>query len=121
MKTLDTFSEIVSLIEGKMGRYERKKLLRETCLEADLGMTGDDAFEFLEDFSKKFNVDLSDFKIQEYFAPERDGLLLGLMSFFIGKRNLPPKKELTIGDLERAVSAGKLDDVIIRTDKKISP
>lgn len=113
MYNQDIFTQIVKLIEDKMGRYKKRQLQRETRLEADLGMIGDDAFEFLEDFSKRFNVDLTDFKINEYFSSEGDGLLTGLMGFFLGRKNLPSKKELTIGDLERAVTAGRLDDTVI--------
>jgi acyl carrier protein len=32
---------------------------RETKIEADLGITGDDAAEFMIDYGKQFNVDVS--------------------------------------------------------------
>ncbi len=104
-----------------MGRYKRKKLLRETRLESrpgnEKGMMRLNSWKILAKSSMSIFLI---FNMQEYFAPERYGLLLGLMNFFIGTRNLPPKKELTIGDLERAVSAGKLDAFIIGQTKNRS-
>ena len=47
----EILKQVIDLIEKKMGRY-KKPITRETCLEKDLGMTGDGAVEFLLDYSK---------------------------------------------------------------------
>jgi hypothetical protein len=107
----ELFSRIVKLIEKQMGRYKRP-LNRDTMLEKDLGMTGDDTVEFLLDFSKEFNVDLSNFKISRYFYPEGDTILPAILRTATGKPD-PKEAELTIGHLENAVYAGKLNEEII--------
>ena len=44
------------------------KILPESRLEEDLGMTGDDAAEFLEQFARDF--DLTDLDFHKHFGPE---------------------------------------------------
>jgi uncharacterized protein DUF1493 len=46
------------------------KILPESRLEEDLGMTGDDAAEFLEQFARDFDVDLTDLDFHKHFGPE---------------------------------------------------
>jgi len=41
-----------------------------SSIEDDLGITGDDAIEFMEKFADRYKVDLSDFKFTKYFSPE---------------------------------------------------
>ena len=101
----EVLEEVTSLIEKQMGRY-KKPIVRETCLEKDLGISGDDAVELLLDYSKKFDVDVSKFDIRKYFTPEGDTLL----GFLSGKKG---KKELTVGDLEKGVMAKQLNEDII--------
>ena len=101
------FDQIKRLVVDQMGNY-KKPFTRQTAIEADLGITGDDAVEFLSEFGRRFNVDLSGFKIRQYFLPEGDTILPALIRVFTGKEQ-DKKKELTLGDLERAVLAGRLD------------
>lgn len=103
----DTYIKIVNLIEEKMGKY-RNPLIRETTLERDLGMTGDDAIEFILEFSQRFNVDISQFNIRLYFEPEGDSILPNVFRSITGKKK-SKQKELTIGDLEHSVMKGKLE------------
>jgi hypothetical protein len=53
----------------------RHKLSLETRIAQDIGMDGDDAVEFFEDFGKKFNIDFADLHIRwdQHFAPEGGG------------------------------------------------
>lgn len=46
----------------------------EMYLESDLGTTGDDAFELIEDIQKLFDLDLSDFDFSLHFGPEAGGI-----------------------------------------------
>lgn len=85
---------------------------RSTSLEKEIGLTGDDAIEFILAFGKEFNVDVSHFMAEEYFEPEGDKILPAIIRFFTGKKKVK-NKELFLGDLERAVNAGKLDETII--------
>ena len=45
-------------------------LSADTGLLDDLGMDGDDAVEFMEAFSKEFDVDMSEFEFNRHFGPE---------------------------------------------------
>ena len=57
MKT--TFKNIVEFIENRYGEYYIP-FRRNTTLEGDLGITGDEAIDFIIDFSKYFKVDVMD-------------------------------------------------------------
>ncbi|MCQ4916960.1 DUF1493 family protein [Bacteroides nordii] len=61
----------------------------ETDLVKDLKLNGDDAYEFIYLFSKKFNVSITEFKFEEYFYPEGDRILLKLLNLI-----LKPKKKV---------------------------
>jgi len=80
-----------------------------TELESDLGITGDDASEFLFDFSQKFNIKLTHFDINQYFLLEGEDHLQTLLGWLrlrkIKKHN---RKKLTIGDLIQAIKIGEL-------------
>lgn len=66
-------------------------------IEDDLGISGDDAYEFIMAFSKRFGVNIASFYYSDYFNSEPS--LLGKVS---------EKKSLTIGMLNRAIKEGKL-------------
>ncbi len=42
----------------------------ETRIEDDLGITGDDAYDFMEDYQNEFEVDLTGFQFNKHFGPE---------------------------------------------------
>jgi len=104
-------NQIIGLIESKMGKYE-KPIASSTCLEKDLGITGDDAVELLLDYGKTLNVDLSKFDIRKYFTPEGDTILPSIIRLFTGKKEAK-SAELTVGDLVKGVLAKRLDEEII--------
>ena len=98
-------------------RWDYSFLLeRTTKIEKDLKITGDDAVEFIFAFSKQFNVDVSNFMMTEYFEPEGDKILPAIIRFFTGQKKAK-NKELLLGDVERAVEAGKLDNTVIESAK----
>ncbi len=82
--------------------FKKRELTRETRLEMDLRITGDEAGDFLTDFSKEFNVDVSMFPIGHYFKDESDFIT----RMFIRKNS--SDKELTIADLIKAIQTGRL-------------
>ena len=89
------------------GRAFYKDISRETRLQEDLKIYGDDAVEFILSFAKEFNVDVSAFHVDEYFSPEG----LDIFSSFIellGISSHEKRKVLTVGDLEEAVISKKL-------------
>ncbi len=82
-------------------------LTRATRIQEELGLTGDDAFEFITAYAKEFNVDIGKFSFQKYFNSESD--LFHLKTF---SNNPSPKKAITLGDLEKAIIMGKwIEDV----------
>jgi hypothetical protein len=111
----DIFEQICCFVEEQRWKYPFA-LDRTTKVEKDLGITGDEAVEFILAFSKKFNVDTSNFMAAEYFESEGDSLLPSIIRFFTGQKKAK-NKELILGDLERAVIVGKLDDTIIESAK----
>jgi acyl carrier protein len=78
-------------------------------LEKDLRITGDDADEFLIDFGKEFNVDVSQFPIGEYFEGEKPfyGLLWG--------KERKAVKTIKVDHLVKAIIAGRLDEDVINS------
>jgi hypothetical protein len=64
-------------------------------------------------YSKEFNVDVSKFKIDDYFGDEGDVVLSSIIKTLNGSER-KHKKILTIGNLEDAVLAGRLDEEIIK-------
>lgn len=80
-----------------------EKLTREHKIEEDLGITGDDADEFLHLFINRFSVDTTGFDISKYFNDEGfDPLGLSFLIRKVFRKPLPNKSEhkLTLGDLE---------------------
>ena len=69
---IDRFSEIKKIILIH-ARVDESSLHLGTRIGEDLCITGDDAYEFLEDYMNKFDVDLSEsseFCFGEYFPDE---------------------------------------------------
>ena len=83
-------------------RVDRRLLSATTSLFADLGIDGDDAHELIDAFSKRFHVDMARFVFADYFGPEAGFNPLVYMWRRLLLRSA--RKELTIRDLERAVS-----------------
>ena len=92
--------------------FKRKVISRETKLEGDLKITGDDSDEFLIAFGKEFNVDVKNFRIGEYFGDEGDPILPAITRQLLGKEKRKTRV-LTVGHLEKAIQAGRLDEDVI--------
>lgn len=61
-------SEIIKFI-SEYTAVKSEKITADTLINIDLGVDGDDRAELLEEYSKKFNVDLSPIS-EVYFGPE---------------------------------------------------
>ena len=79
-----------------------------TRVEKDLRLYGYQARSFMFHYSDTFNVDISRFKIRDYFLPDTS-FHRTFRSFFNRKKN-----DLTIGDLEAAIRYGKLNDAVLK-------
>mgnify|MGYP000010461983 CR=1 FL=1 len=100
-----TQQELSEFIKKEINDYKCDIQL-DNLLEDDLGITGDDASELIHAFSKKFNVDISNFIFSNYFYDEPSAF-----SNFSGR-----KKPITVNHLLKAIQEGKLDEEILNTE-----
>lgn len=100
--------EIKELVSKHL--FYKKRLAGDSRLFHDLGIDGDTAEELLIEFRDLFDVDLSQFRFNEYFGGEVGaGLRFFLMR--IGEKfgiNLVKLKPLTLQDLDLASREGVL-------------
>ncbi len=76
-------------------------------LEKDLKIYGDDAVDLIVAYSKQFNVDISEFKFEDFIAPEGDTLLPALATWLMP--NQPKtRKEIAVNDLVKGIFSRKL-------------
>lgn len=83
-----------------------------SSLENDLGIYGDDAVDFIIAFSKKFNVDITNFMAADYISAEGIDVLGPVVGLF-RRQEKKDKKDLTMQHLEKAVIVGRLDEAVI--------
>lgn len=89
---------------------DAKKLDKSTFVEKDMGITGMDAFDFINDYAKEFNVDVSELQIDKYFYSEGGiDLINPILNLFKeeNKVNINPL-DITLGHLAEAAKKGKL-------------
>jgi acyl carrier protein len=111
------FERIKEFVFSVRWKY-KQALTRETRIYEELKIDGDDAVEFITAFGKTFDVNLSDFSMTRYFNGEGiDPIGIGQMvgMLFGHKEERVPDKNITItlGHLEKAIKAGRLDEEII--------
>ena len=98
----------------KQSYVDDEVITEDTKIEDDLGVSGDDAVDFIIAYGKFFNVDVSNFKVADYFSPEIDAIMLALIRIFTC-RPKPSRKILTVGHLEKGIIAGRLDEEVINS------
>jgi len=98
------FNELVMFVRNQIGVYDTL-ITRKTLIEDELGVTGDDAEDLLITFSRRYNIDISNFNFTKYFYDE-PGV------FNLQNRKIEP---LTVGHLEKAIIAGRLDEEVINS------
>jgi len=96
----------------KEAAVEDEEVTREAQIENDLGVTGDDAVDFLIAYGKTFNVDITKFMAADYFNGEGDIILPALIRAITGKKR-NKNKILTVEHLEKGIIAGRLDEELI--------
>lgn len=107
MKTVnrdDVWIQIIQFVKEERwdGEYTR-----ETDLVKELKLKGDDAYEFICLFGKRFGVNIVDFNFEEYFYPEGDWIFPKILGLVLNQKNRS-KRKITLADLERGVKEGKL-------------
>jgi len=98
-------SEIVSFISEELG-VNKKKLTQNTRIFHDLGVDGDDAAEFIENYARKFDVDIERFSYTEYFGSEAALTPLSIILHLFGKSKA--MKPLFVKDLVDGALSHKL-------------
>jgi hypothetical protein len=102
LETENLFTELVAFIRKQIGEYDMP-IERDTLIEDDLGVTGDEAYELLAAFSIRYNVDISGLNFEKYFYDE-PGI------FNLQNRKVEP---FAVGYLEKAMLTGRLDEEVI--------
>ena len=105
------FDQLINFIINERWEYDFE-LNRSIRLYSDLKIWGDDAVDFFIKFRDKFGVDISHFKLDEYFDPEGFDMISFFSSLF-NRGVKRKKKEITLGDLEKAIILGKLDETVV--------
>ncbi len=100
--------EVVAFIKDK---YGFEVIDENTRLEEDLGITGDEAWDFFVDYKKKFDVDISNFFLYDYFQSEGCDLLV-----FLGFKKPKVKKVFIVRDLINGIKTGRLAESTIGKD-----
>lgn len=103
----------------KKERWDYKfPLTNSTRLYDDLSIYGDDANDILIAFGKEFNVDVSNFMAADYFKGEGGVDFVTPIINLFKKNKIKPiqaTKTLTLGHLEKAIQAGRLDEDVINS------
>jgi hypothetical protein len=107
MANTDIWSNILHLAQNPPSiplkhLFKKPQLTRQTDLVQDLGLVGEDAFEFMDAFSTQFSIQQGDYEWSHYF--ESEGLWL-LPSF----RKKQKRKPVALGMLELAAHMGTWD------------
>ena len=98
----EQFVKLVEFLREETGEVNMP-ITRQTLIEDDLGVTGDEAAELISNFSKRYGVNIQDFIFEHYFYDEP-----GIFDF--PNRTVKP---FSVGGLEKAIITGRLDEEII--------
>ena len=114
MPQQEVSAELEAFIRKEIGLSPKKRLNPSDTLEDDLGVTGDDADDFMGAFSKRFNVEPGDFDFHRYF--ETEGFSVWPFSIFTnwlhrrwGVKKYDRREPLTLAMLQRAIDLGAWD------------
>jgi acyl carrier protein len=109
----ETFNKLKDFVI-KQSAVDDEEITKETRIENDLGVTGDDAVNFMISYGKAFNVDVTKFMAADYFNGEGDVILPSLIRTVTGKTK-KQKKVLTVEHLQKGIIAGRLDEEVINS------
>jgi len=103
----DSFELVLHFVKNQIGKHNFF-LTKETTIENDLRITGDDADEFMIEFFKEFQIDVKDYDFRNHFEVEGFALfnlakLIGLKTYHSNKETIP----ITLGHLEKVVKMKK--------------
>lgn len=102
--------ELIDFLVNHLRIKEEEASCVHTRLEEDLYIYGEDAEWLLIEYSDLFKVDITHFDLSKYFTGE---LWFSYTLYRRFSKRYLQKKSLTIGDLERGIEYGRLDDDIV--------
>ena len=91
---------------SKYWSYDINKLRLNTTLD-DIGMFGDDKYDFLIDFGNEYNLDMIDFPFGKYIDDEGDILSIGFFLKKLFKGESKKQEKITIQMLINWVKENK--------------
>jgi hypothetical protein len=93
--------QILEMVARRSG-VQVGSICLETRLLHDLGIDGDDAEEFIDEFARVYGVDMAGFKFLDHFGPE---LWWRFVPTFFGRRpkDYALKRPIAVEDLVRSV------------------
>lgn len=107
-----TLEEVIEFVRDFTGLKASRLITKDTKLDADLGLTGDDGDEFLQEASKRLKAVLSDeatgyrstFSLadDEYLFHSEGFDPLGIAALF--RPRAPKVRDLSVGELHAAIS-----------------
>lgn len=109
----ETFDRLKAFVI-KESVVDNEEITRDTQIEDNLGVTGDDAVDFIIAYGKVFNVDVTKFMAANYFNGEGNVILLSLLRAITGIKKRQ-NKILTVGHLEKGILAGRLDEEVVNS------
>ncbi|MGS1028940.1 DUF1493 family protein [Burkholderia glumae] len=97
-----SWEAIEAFVRAEVGLGPSKPLTRDTRLWEDLGMTGDDANDFMGYFFERFQIDPGDFDFHRYFLMEGEGGLYSLFRRWVLRKPKTRREPITLGMLHLA-------------------
>jgi hypothetical protein len=122
MQQQEVSAELEAFIRREIGLSPKKPLSSSDTLEDDLGVTGDDADNFMSAFSERFNVEPGDFDFHRYF--EMEGISVWPFSILTnwlhrrwGIKKYDRREPVTVAMLQRAIHLGVWNTERLRDGK----
>jgi hypothetical protein len=110
MKIQEIYSKLFNFISERF--LYKENITDFTRLEDDVSLYGDEAAEFLYEYSINFDVDISDFDYDKYFTSEK--------SIYSEKKTGLSKESITVKDLKKGILTGYLNEETINADISLS-
>ncbi|MFT4065345.1 DUF1493 family protein [Paraburkholderia sp.] len=113
MQPQEVSADLAAFIREEAGISEKRAIRSSSVIEEDFGITGDDADNFMDAFSRRFNVQPGDFDLNRYFEMEGFGGLLFFITNWLRKRwgikKYEKRQPLTVAMLQHAIDLGVWD------------
>ncbi len=101
----EIFARVKAFV-AKHSLIAEEKLTSDAQLLDDLGIDGDDAFEFIEAFGEEFGMqDMNDFHFEAYFFPENYGSSMSFLYHLLFDRKGLQRAPITLRGLAESAEA----------------